>query len=247
MTFTAVLHSEWIKARSLPALTGIALLLFAATAGFSVLAAATLGRENAGKPDFDPLLICFYGVNFGQAVAIAFGALCAAAQYKNNGTRIWLAAVPRRGLMYTANLAVIGGVTLIAGLVTGLTCFLAGQPFIEDRRLGLEDLAAWRGIVGCAVYLALIALFAAGVATVLRSSAAAMGILIPLVLLLSFMLGDVTQQSGFVEFLPDRAGRQVLVEQPTGTLGPWTGLLVTAAWAGAAGLLGWTALSRRDA
>jgi hypothetical protein len=33
-----------------------------------------------------------------------------------------------------------------------------------------------------------------------------MGVLIPVVLLLSFMLGGVTENAGIVEFLPDRAG-----------------------------------------
>ncbi|MFJ4652554.1 hypothetical protein ACIP5Y_14925 [Nocardia sp. NPDC088792] len=247
MSFTAVLRSEWIKARSLPVPAGLLLLMLAATIGFSLIGAATLGKQNAGKPDFDPLLISFYGINFGQLAAICFGAVCAAAQFRHNGTRIWFAAVPRRGLVYAATLVVIGGVTLLAGLVAAVACFLGGQPLLGEHRVPLDDSTAWRAMAGCAVYLALMALFAAGLATLARNATAAMGILVPIVLLLSFTLGDVSHHGGFTEFLPDRAGRQALVHAPTGTLGPWSGLAVTALWAGAAVWAGWEGLRRRDA
>ncbi len=247
MSFAPVLHSEWIKTRSLPSLGGVLALLYLVTAGFSLVGSATLGREKAADPDFDPLLTSFYGVNFGQVVAICFGALCAAAQLENNGTRVWLLAVPRRGLLYTANLAVIAGATFLVGLATGLTCVFAGQPLLDESRLTFDDPAGLRAVVGCSLYLTLMALLGAGIATLLRSRAAAIGVLIPTVLLLSFVLGDVGADSGVVAFLPDRAGRQVLVLDPVGPLDPWTGLLVTAAWSATAIWAGWQRLRRHDA
>ncbi|MGW5107211.1 hypothetical protein [Nocardia sp. NPDC004123] len=246
MSFTAILRSEWIKARSLPVLSGLVALMFAATVGFSLTGTVSLGRHDAGKPGFDALLISFYGINFGQLAAICVGAVCAAAQFRSNGARIWFAAVPRRGLVYSANLLVIGAGTLLAGLPTAALCFFVGQPLLGEQRVRAEDPAAWRAIIGCALYLALIALFAAGLATVFRNAMAAMGILVPVVLLLSFTLGDVTHDGGLIQFLPDRAGRQALVHNPSGTLGPWTGLAVTAIWAAAAMWAGWESLRRRD-
>ncbi|WP_280458018.1 hypothetical protein [Nocardia carnea] len=246
MTFTPVLHSEWIKARSLPSLNGILVLLLAVTVGLSLLGSATLAHEAKGTADFDPVLLSFFGINFGQVIAIAFGAACAAGSYRDNGMRVWLTAVPRRGLLYSANLTVIGALTFGVGLVTGVICFLVGRPLIGDGAIGLDDPVGWRAMLGCAVHLTLMALMAAGIATLLRSSAATMGALIPLVLMLSFMLGDVTHGGSVAEFLPDRAGRQALVYDPTGVLGPWTGLAVTACWAAAAIGVGWTALHRRD-
>ncbi|RMI31194.1 ABC transporter permease [Nocardia stercoris] len=246
MSFTAVLHSEWIKARSLPVSSGLVALMVAATVGFSLAGTAGLGKHDAGKPGFDALSVSFYGVNFGQLAAICVGAVCAAAQFRHDGTRIWFAAVPRRGLVYSANLVVIGASTLLAGLPTAALCFFAGQPLLGQYRVRADDPAAWRAIVGCAIYLALIALFAAGLATMFRNAAAAMGVLVPVVLLLSFTLGDVTRHSGLIQFLPDRAGRQVLVHAPSGTLGPWTGLAVTGVWAAAAIWAGWETLRRRD-
>ncbi|WP_336082209.1 hypothetical protein [Nocardia sp. SSK8] len=246
MTFTPVLRSEWIKARSLPSLNGILVLLFAVTVGLSLLGSATLAHEDKGTADFDPVLLSFFGINFGQVIAIAFGAACAAGPYRDNGMRVWLTAVPRRGLLYSANLAVIGALTFAVGLVIGVLCLLVGRPLIGDGAIGLDDPVAWRAAFGCAVYLTLMALMAAGIATLVRSSAVTMGVLIPVVLMLSFVLGDVTRGGSVAEYLPDRAGRQVLVSDPTGVLGPWTGLAVSACWAAAAIGVGWLALRRRD-
>lgn len=246
MSYASVLRSEWIKARSLPSLGGVLVLLFVVTVGFSLVGSATLGREEAGEPDFDPLLISFFGINFGQVIAIAFGALAAAAQFKNNGLRIWLVAVPRRGVFYLAGLTVVAGLTFAVGLATSLACFVGGQILLGEHRMASTDAAAGRAILGCAVYLTLMALFAAGIATLLRNAAATLGILVPLVLLLSFVLGDVAGSSGVAAYLPDRAGRQVLVLDPLGSPGPWAGLVVTTVWAGAAVLAGWWALRRRD-
>ncbi|MGW6376095.1 hypothetical protein ACWFRB_08520 [Rhodococcus sp. NPDC055112] len=247
MTFAPVLRSEWIKARSLPSLGGVLALLFVVTVGFSLVGSATLGRESSAEPDFDPLLISFFGINFGQVVAISFGALVVAAQYKDNGARIWFVAVPRRGALYLATLAVVAGLTFVVGLVTAATCFVGGQWLLGDERMAWSGPVAFRAIVGCAIYLTLMALFAAGVASLLRSATATLGVLVPLVLMLSFVLGDVTSNGGFVAYLPDRAGRQVLVQDPVGSPGAWAGLAVTAAWAAAAVWSGWRAVRRRDA
>ncbi|AYF73807.1 ABC transporter permease [Nocardia yunnanensis] len=246
MTFTSVLRSEWIKVRSLPSLPAVLALLFVSTVGFSIVGAASLGRENAHKPGFDPLLMAFYGINFGQAAAICFGAACVAAGYRGQGERIWLVAVPRRGLQYAAALTVVAGSACVVGVLTGLTSFLCARPFLDSARLEFNDPAVWRAILGCGLYAALMALFAAGLAALFRSGALAMGLLVPLVLLLSFTLGDVGGGATSAEFLPDRAGRQVLLSHPAGALGPWTGLLVAALWAAAAVMAGWLVMHRRD-
>lgn len=247
MTFPHVLRSEWIKIRSLPSLAGVLALLLVVTVGFSLIGSATLGRENADEPGFDPLLTSFYGVVFGQIVAVCFGALAVSAQYKDNGMRIWFVAVPRRGLLYLANLAVVATLTCSVGLVAALTCYFGGQALLGEHGMASTDPDAVRAIIGCAIYLTLIALFAAGLTTLFRSATAALALLAPLMLLLSFVLGDVTGNSGLVAYLPDRAGRQVLVQDPTGSPGPWTGSAVTAAWVAAAVWAGWQALRRRDA
>lgn len=113
--------------------------------------------------------------------------------------------------------------------------------------MALGDPGTLRAVAGCGIYLALITLFAAGLAMLLRSGPAVMGILIPFLLMVSFVIGDVSQDASVVEFLPDRAGRQALLQESTGALGPWTGLGVLGLWVAAALWAGWESLRRRDA
>ncbi|WP_328375568.1 ABC transporter permease [Streptomyces sp. NBC_01020] len=246
MTFSAVLHAEWIKIRSVRALGGAILAVFFATVAFSLLGSATIGHEDAGKPGFDPVLTLFFGLNFGQIAAICFGATAVTSEYGSGAIRTSLIAVPRRGLFYAAKLSVIGGLACAVGLMTGLACFLGGQALIGAPGGGIGEPGGLRAAVGCALYLTLITLFAAGLAAVLRSGPAVMGILIPFLLLVSFVIGDVNHGAGLADFLPDRAGQQVLLQHSTGSLGPWSGLAVTAGWAAAAVGAGWAALCRRD-
>ncbi|GAB2325629.1 hypothetical protein STREPTOSP366_08380 [Streptomyces variabilis] len=82
-------------------------------------------------------------------------------------------------------------------------------------------------------------------ATLLRSGVATLSVLIPFVLIVSFVIGDAL--GTVADFLPDRAGQTVLRSVSEGTLGPWTGLGVTACWTAAALLAGAWRLRRQDA
>ncbi|MFI8931034.1 ABC transporter permease [Streptomyces sp. NPDC053474] len=245
MSTAAVLHSEWIKIKSLRATLVSLFAVCAATLAITVLAFATVGKAEADNVDAEPVFDAFYALNFGQIAAISFGTAAVGSEYVTGALRVSLTAVPRRGLFYTAKTAVIGAAALLVGLVTCFGAFLAGQAFLGEYAIGLGHPGALRACLGGGVYLALMALFAAGLTALLRSGTAVLSLLIPFLLIVSFVVGDVA--GGAAQFLPDRAGQQILHADPTGTLGAWTGLAVTAAWAGAALLAGWWAVRRRDA
>ncbi|MEV3860022.1 ABC transporter permease [Streptomyces sp. NPDC050095] len=241
---TAVLHSEWIKIRSLRGSLGSLVAVFVATVAVTTLVFATVGQAEADGGD-DRLLGAFYALNFGQIAALAFGATTVSSEYLNGALRVSLAAVPDRTLFYAAKTAVVGACGLVVGTATTFTAFLAGQAFMGSSALRLGDEGALRACVGGGVYLALMALLAAGLTAVLRSAVAVLSILVPFLLIVSFVVGDLAGPAA--DFLPDRAGQQVLRQDAVGSLGPWTGLAVTAAWAGAAVLAGWWTVRRRDA
>ncbi|MEV0266951.1 hypothetical protein AB0I49_37210 [Streptomyces sp. NPDC050617] len=100
-------------------------------------------------------------------------------------------------------------------------------------------------MVGCGIYLALLAVLAAGCAALLRGPVLTLGILIPVVCIVSPVLGDLT--GGVGRYLPDRAGQAVLHTVSSDGLGAWPGLAVLAGWAASAAFAGWRALERRDA
>jgi hypothetical protein len=116
--------------------------------------------------------------------------------------------------------------------------------FMGTYAIGLGEPGALRAAFGGGIYLALMALFAAGLTVLLRSAVAVLSLLIPFVLIVSFVIGDVA--GGAAQYLPDRAGQLVLHQNPAGSLGPWGGLAVAGAWAAAALLAGWWVFRRRD-
>ncbi|MEU0378725.1 ABC transporter permease [Streptomyces cyaneofuscatus] len=245
MTPTAVLHSEWIKIRSVRSLYGSLVAVLATTLAVTVLALGTVGREQAERAGAEPVFDAFYALNFGQIAAIAFGAAAVSSEFLGGALRISLAAVPRRSLFYAAKMTAIGGSALVVGLVTSFTAFLVGQLFLGEHAIGLGHPGALRAAVGGGIYLALMALFAAGLTALLRSAVAVLSLLIPFLLIVPFVFADIA--TAVARYLPDRAGQLVLHQNPEGSLGPWSGLAVTAAWAAAALLAGWWAVRRRDA
>ncbi|WP_329019240.1 ABC transporter permease [Streptomyces sp. NBC_00690] len=245
--FVPSMRSEWLKIVSIRGQWVALAAAFLATLGFSVLMSGSFTAQDMAKPDFDPLRSAYFGLNFGQIGMISFGAIAVAGEYKTGAIRLSLVAVPHRGVFYAAKLAVIGALSLAVGLITSLTCFLIGQRLMGDHGVGLTDPGALRSVIGCALYLALIALFSAGATVLVRSAPAVICTLIPLLMMVSFIVGDLEDDGGIADFLPDRAGQQILLQDPSGPLSPWAGLGVLVLWTSAALCAGWTRLHRRDA
>ncbi len=226
MPFVPVLHAEWIKIRTLRPLVGSLAAMLVATAAFSALAAADADGT-------DPLFSAFFGVSFGQIAAIAFGTTAVSS----------LAAAPDRLRWFAAKATAIALPALAAGLLTGTVTLLVGKAVLGAS--GPSWAEGLRGAVGCGLHLTLMALFAVGLATVLRSGVATLSALIPFLLIVSFVVGDLS--GGVADFLPDRAGQVALHSTWDGALGPWTGLAVTALWTAAALSAGAWSVRRRDA
>jgi ABC-2 type transport system permease protein len=241
MTFAPVLHSEWLKIRTLRPLCGALLALFAATTAFSAIA----GVSETSDPEFDPLYMALSGAVPGQIAAVSFGAMAVSSEFHGDGLRLSLAAVPQRGRWFAAKLAAIAVPALVVGLVTSFAALVVARAGLGEAASGLSVGEQTRGVVGCGIYLTLMALLAAGLAALLRSGVATLSILIPFLLVVSFVIGDMA--GGVTDFLPDRAGQVVLYETHDGTLGPWAGLAVTALWTAAAVAAGAWSVRRRDA
>ncbi|MET7569345.1 ABC transporter permease [Streptomyces sp. NPDC005492] len=240
MTFAPVFHSEWIKIRTLRSLLAALATILAVTALFSALASSDSGGE-----DFDPLFSIFFGVSFGQIAAIAFGTAAVSSEFHGGALRLSLAAVPHRGRWFAAKATAIAVPVLAVGLVTGIVTLLVGRAVLGAEADGLGWAEQIRGVIACAVYLTLMALFAAGLTALLRSGTATLSILIPFLLIVSFVVGDMSND--IADLLPDRAGQVALHATWDGAMGPWTGLAVTALWTAAALAAGAWSVRRRDA
>jgi hypothetical protein len=245
MTILAVARSEWIKTRSLRSIPGALVAVFVVTVGFGALACIMVKESKVQSPGFDPLELSFSGVIFGQVAAISFGTLMMSQEFHHSALRVSLSAVPRRGVFYASKIAMTGGIALVVGLLSGFSTLLLGQALLGDAGIGIADTGALRAAIGSGIYLALMALFAAGLTALLRSGVAVLSLLIPLLLIVPFIFTDFA--SGIGSYLPNRAGQLIIQQYPDDLIGPWTALVVTTLWACAALLAGWIAVSHRDA
>ncbi|MFD8388758.1 ABC transporter permease [Streptomyces sp. NPDC059680] len=222
--------------RTLRSLVGGLAALLLATTAFSMLAAGDADGS-------DPLYSAFVGVSLGQIAAVAFGTTAVSAEFRGGALRLTPSAVPGRRRWFAAKATAIALPLPAVGLLTGPVTLLVGKSVLGASGPAWSE--GLRGAVGCGLHLTLMALFAAGLTAVLRSGVATLSVLIPFLLVVSFVVGDLS--AGVAGFLSDRVGQVALHSAWDGTLGPWSGLGVTALWSAAALLAGAWTLDRGDA
>lgn len=255
----AALGAELIKVRTVRSTIWALALAFILSVGFGVLFCLALRHgfdrmDQRARANFHPVTVGFYGLTLGQIPLVVFGVLCAGTEYTSGTIRVSLAAVPHRGVFYGAKVLAATLLTLAFSLVTVLVTFFTGQAALGPHGTTLGEPGVLRAAVLACVYLTLLCAFAIGVATMLRSTALSLGIMIPLLFLDSQGLGNVPKVRTVAQFLPDQAG-QVMMQavRPDRSLiayrpfGPWTALGILVIWAAAACVGGYLLLRHRDA
>lgn len=253
-------HAEWTKLRTVAGNGWLLLAVVVVTVGLSVgvLAATTCSAAGCGQ---DPVKISLTGIYLGQAVVAILGVAAMGGEYGTGLIRITLTAVPDRFVVLAAKAVVLIGVVLVAGVgaevgsVIAGRLMLPGNGFTESRgypMLSLTDGPTLRATVGSILYLVLIALLSLGVASAVRDSATAVGIVLGLLYLfpiITQMINDPEWQRHLKQIGPMSAGLAVqatvgVAELP---IAPWTGLAVLAAWAAVALGIGGALFRLRDA
>jgi ABC-2 type transport system permease protein len=250
------LHAEWTKQRTAGGTAWLLLAVIVLTAAVSAAAAGSVTCHAAGGCGQDPAKLSLTGVDLGQAVAAVLAVLAIGGEYGTGMIRLTFTAMPRRLSVLAAKAAVVTGLVLAAGTVAVAGSVLAGQLILPGHGLAgpplsLRNGADLRAALGSALYLALIALLALGVATLVRDSAAAIGIVLGLLYLFPILAATVSDPAWhrhLQQIGPMTAG--LAIQDTTGLhgqpIGPWAGLGVLAAWAAGALLLGGLALRLRD-
>jgi ABC-2 type transport system permease protein len=254
------LRAEWTKLRTVPStgwlLAGAVVVTVAVSAAVD---AAGICTSSAGcHPDVTRLSLT--GTDAGQAVVAVVAVLAVTAEYGAGTIRTTLTAVPRRAAVLAAKAAVVTGLTLAAGAVAVLGSVLAARLILPGRgltpahgypALTLAGGPGPRAAAGTVLYLALIALLSLGVGTMVRDSAAAIGVVLGLLYIFPILglAASPAWQRHLQQLGPMTAGLEIQASTGLGhlPLGPWAGLGVLAAWAAAALLVGGLLLCRRDA
>ncbi len=244
------LHAEWTKLRTLPGLGWLPLLAIALTVGLSVVASAAVSCRTGCDQDLTQVSLT--GVDLGQAVLAALAVVVISGEYGTGMVRTTLAAVPRRPVVFAAKGVILAGVVIPVGVVAVLCSVLVARTTLPGAGVVLSEGSTVRAIAGSVLYLALVALLSYGIATVVRDSATAIGIVVFLLYLFPILAQVVSSpdwQRHLRQIGPMNAGLAIQATKHLDRLpiGPWAGLGVLTAWAAGALLAGVLLLQFRDA
>ncbi|MFE5485299.1 ABC transporter permease [Streptomyces sp. NPDC056527] len=245
--------AEWIKLRSVRSNSALLLGGSAITVLTGVLVCLLIGSEfRRAAPDdrmgFDPIGLSFTGVQFGQLAVAVLAVLAVGSEFGTGMIRTSLAAVPRRGRLLASKLAVLGLVGLAWGLATGLISVLAATQALGAELSTLPPATVARAVAGAGIYAALLAVLAGAVTFVTRRSIGALGILLPMLFLVSGILAASSRLRPLARLLPDRAGLQLMqAHHEAGDLTPAAGGAVLLLWTAAVVTLAYVLFRRREA
>ena len=265
LTFGGVLRSEWIKLRSLRSTIWSYGLVVAISLGMALLMSLSMvngmngGADAASAPAAQQAGLVVdasvFGVYFGQLVAAVLGVLVISGEYSTGMIRSTLTAVPRRLPALAAKAVVLGAATFVVGAIATFSAFAVSSVVFAgiDVSTNLLDPAVFLPLLGGALYLSLVSLFALGVGTILRSSAggiaAVLGILLLLPTVLQMIPADWAQD--LVPYLISIAGMNTFTsttaEATADGFGVWLNLAIVLGWVAAAGIGAATTLTKRDA
>jgi ABC-2 type transport system permease protein len=201
------------------------------------------------------------GVQAGQAIVAVIAVLAVGSEYSTGMIRVTLTAMPRRLTVLAAKASLVAGLVLAAAVVAAAACVLAGRLILPGHGFtaahGYPPLSLGHGPVlraacGSVLYLALIALLSLGVATAVRETAVAIGLVLGLLYVfpvVTSVIGNHHWQRHLEQIGPMTAGLdiQATVNLRSLPLTPWEGLGVLALWAAGALITGALALRFRDA
>lgn len=262
LTFGGVVRSEWIKLSSLRSIRVTILITVLAGLGLSTMIGVLWSREliNAGAvPDQAELQSYLLMVSTAAAsfLALVFGVLgvfAVASEYSSGMILSTLTAVPKRTPVAVAKvlvLTIISAVTaltiVLGGLVVAALCLPAALP-------ALTSTTVISGALGTVAYLVLFALFAAGVAGILRSTAGGVAVVagVAFVLPIGFQVLSLTGWEwvpSAAQYLPASLGNVLTQGLSEVASGPnyWGALAAMATWAILTMIPALVTLVRRDA
>jgi hypothetical protein len=241
------LRAEWTKLRSVRSTTWTTLAVVAINVGLTAFLATKSGTDantaGGGPGDDDVVVNGLRGAWVGQAAMVALGVVAATSEFATRTIRSTFAAMPRRGRAFASKVAVVGAIALAVGSVASVISFVIAQPLLHEGgynppaypHVTLAEPIAIRAVAGTGLYLGLLAVFAVGVGTIVRHTAAAMTTVVGLVLVPTVVM-ESFPRSGIRDllqhFVPS-SGLSIQITAPaydTPPFGPWGGLGVTAAW-----------------
>lgn len=261
VTQARVVLSEWTKFRSLRSTRYTLLAGIAATIVFAIVPAVinavrwpTMSIQD--KITFNPLETSVIGVGVAQLAVGVLGILVITGEYSTGMISATFCAVPKRLPVLWAKAIVFGAITLVLSVPSMVIAFFSAQAILaghtlfgRDIAVSISDPGAARVVLGGALYLTVIGLFALGIGAILRSTAGGISAFAGIVFVFPPLL-DVLPTSwndAISPYLPSNAGQAIMqFGSASDSLGPWTGFALFTAYTAATITAAAVLLRRRD-
>lgn len=247
-----VLRSEWLKFWTVRSTYWTLALTAVVFIGLVTLVSFGLRSSNVTGDQLSGTQMALLPLNAGAQLALiplaVLGVLTVTSEYSTGMIRASLTAVPTRLPVLWAKAVVVAVVTLVLTLVTVLTSAALASAILHSKGGSLDagDPQVQRIVLGTALYLATTTLFAFALGALLRHSAAALGVVLTLLLVIENAINVLAQVvwkwlQHVTPFLPASAGSRLTMteQQITATndanlyhvhLTAWQGYGVLVAW-----------------
>lgn len=254
VTQARVLHSEWIKLRSLRSTavtlaTGVVLMVALGWVFGLATNANWADLSPEEQASFSPIDTTLAGYYLAQLAVGVLGVLMVTGEYATGMIRATFGAVPRRLPVLRAKAALYAVVTFVHMLAAAFAAFVGGQQLLGTHGTSLTATGAVRSVVGVAGYLALIGVFSVALGFIVRSTAGGVAILCGLLLVVPTLglLLPSSWRDHLLPYLPSNAGSTMFSARTApDALSATTSLLVLLTWVAAALAAAALALKKRD-
>jgi hypothetical protein len=257
VTQARVVRSEWTKLYSVRSTRWSLAVGVVLTIGLPVLFAFVVSshwghmslRERSHR---HPLDVALAGVNLSQLAVAVLGVLAITAEYSTGMIRASFGAVPRRLPVLWAKLAVYGAVTFVLMVPPVLVAFFASQAILSRHhilQISFSHPGVTRAVLGGALYLMLVGLFALALGALVRNTAGGIATFAAIFFVIPPLLNVLPSSwnDAVSPYLPSNAGRDVFSLVPDAhALGAWTGFALFCGYAAASLLVAAVLLLRRD-
>lgn len=258
VNFARVLKSEWIKVTTVPStviLLSCTLIVMVGLAALAAWGISTAQGSMAAMAEQDPqmaaqmeaqggmdtaaMTVPSSGFIFGQLLIASLAVVLIASEWATGMIRSTMVAVPKRIPALLAKNLVIAVIAFVIGTASAFISYFIAQPIlaVEDLDFALTADGVLLSIINTGAALALIAVLAMSIGTLLRNTAGSIVTIIGLLFVLPILI--VTLLSNLADWIPDAARflpdagatQMIALEIADDAFNQWQGALVLGTWA----------------
>jgi ABC-2 type transport system permease protein len=257
MNWGGIAASELTKLRSVRSTWWTLASTVAMTVGFGALFCfAFVARfdhlDPVEKLTFDPTTHSLRGMFLAQIAIGVLGVLVVTNEYATGMIRNSFLAVPQRGALLAAKLAVFAAIAFVVSEFSAFVTFFVGQSILAGKHLGagIGDPGVLRAVTGAGFYLTGIGILGLALGAILRRTSGAIATLVGIVLVLPVLAEALPSpwNTDVSKLLPGGAGDAfITVRHTPDLLSPFAGFALFVIYLVAALALAFFLISKRDA